>query len=314
MLDMPNEMDSYPSASPGNPQAPKLGFLFLPAELRLCIYHYVFADTHLLARKGERQKFSPHLVLLQGTPQLLFVCRTTFQEGLPVFWAEALLHAGLSWKFSNVEFGRSLPDRFSTTAKQCEIHTVVAAIPERSRPLVCHLRHIVPTAQRDRPCPEEFGECLRQLEGLRTCELHARNINCLGSFPREPGWDVTFPGSMFDRLNSDTCAELLWQDRDVSSPRSYLARWGVRSQMLERCTFLVHFDAMQPPRGPPSPYKKVSRKLSTQTNSHHYAGTTRTSLLEHLLPLDSTINDYFATDAACFYQPEHRKGRSPTPT
>ncbi|KAK8009052.1 hypothetical protein PG991_011603 [Apiospora marii] len=252
-------MDSLPPVSPDDPQAPKVGFLLLPAELRLCIYHYVFANTHLLARKGERQRFSPHLVLLQGTPQLLFVCRTSFQEGLPVFWSEALLHAGLSWNFSNIELGRrSLLDRYPTS-KQFEIHTVVAAIPERSRPLVRHLRHIVPT-QRDQSCPEEFGECLRLLEGLRTCELSVRNLNCLGSFPRKPGWDCTFPGSMFDRLNSDSCAELLWQDRDVSSPRSYLARWGVRSQMLEKCTFLVHFDAMQPPRGPPSPYKKVSRK------------------------------------------------------
>ncbi|KAK8121935.1 hypothetical protein PG984_010605 [Apiospora sp. TS-2023a] len=215
-------MDSHPRVSPGNPQTPKVGFLLLPAELRLCIYHYVFANTLLLARKGERRKFSPHLVLLQGTPQLLFVCRTTFEEGLPVFWSEALLHAGLTWNFSNVEYGRL--DR-CPAARQFEIHTVVAAIPERSRPLVRHLRHIVPT-QRELSCPEEFGECLRQLEGLRTCELSLRNINCLGSFPREPGWGCTFPGSMFDRLNSDTCAELLWQDRDVSSPRSYLARWG----------------------------------------------------------------------------------------
>ncbi|KAK7985410.1 hypothetical protein PG988_003032 [Apiospora saccharicola] len=224
MLDIqPNEMmDSQPPVSPGNTQTPKVGFLLLPAELRLCIYHYVFANTLLLARKGERRKFSPHLVLLQGTPQLLFVCRTTFEEGLPVFWSEALLHAGLTWNFSNVEYGRldGCP-----TARQFEIHTVVAAIPARSRPLVRHLRHVVPT-QRELSCPEEFGECLRQLEGLRTCELSLRNINCLGSFPREPGWGCTFPGSMFDRLNSDTCAELLWQDRDVSSPRSYLARWG----------------------------------------------------------------------------------------
>lgn len=41
-----------PTDSSDKPPTPESAFLQLPAELRISIYEYVFADSHLLVRKG----------------------------------------------------------------------------------------------------------------------------------------------------------------------------------------------------------------------------------------------------------------------
>ncbi|KAK6859728.1 hypothetical protein PG995_003364 [Apiospora arundinis] len=259
---VPTEMERQPPTdSSDKPPTPESAFLQLPAELRISIYEHVFADSHLLVRKGmgedrDRKEYYPHLVLLRGTPQLLLVCRTTFHEGLPIFWSEALLHAGLLDTVILEDPNLSARVNLDSDVRPAASCEVIWAIPKRSRPLVRHLRNL--TSARA-PCSgfgSGLGSDLSKLSGLLTCEFHPCGLLWSIRKPTRPVWGYPIlSASELNHLSPETFWELVWPKEQLGSLRAYLVSQGLSNEMTQSCTFLVRF-GMSP--GPvPAEYEKL---------------------------------------------------------